>query len=150
MELPREKADELATTGQDDRLVEGTRPGHLKASNEPGRVALVRRIVSLRTLAAFVAAHRGAELIERHRTEHRDSLAEHPERHPDRSLAALASDPGITSASSCEIVRLFAIRALKRDRGGSANRAFGRQGQSRATTLVDVHKSAKNNRPVEY
>jgi len=45
---------------------------------------------------AFIAFHLGAELIERHRAEHRDPLAEHPERHPDRSLAALASDPGIT------------------------------------------------------
>jgi len=32
-------------------------PGYLKASNEPGRVALVCRIVSLRALTAFVATH---------------------------------------------------------------------------------------------
>jgi hypothetical protein len=68
----------------------------LNPSNKPGRVALVRGIVPLRTLAAFIAFHLGGELIERHGAEHRDSLAEHPERHPDRSLAALAADPGIT------------------------------------------------------
>ena len=45
---------------------------------------------------AFIATHPGAELVERHRAQHRDPLAEHPERHPDRSLAALAADPGIT------------------------------------------------------
>jgi len=32
-------------------------PGHLNPSNEPGRVALVCRIVSLRALTAFVATH---------------------------------------------------------------------------------------------
>jgi hypothetical protein len=66
-------------------------PGHLKASNEPGRVALVCRIISLRVLAAFIATHLGA-----HGAEYRDPLAEHPERHPHGALAALASDPGIT------------------------------------------------------
>ena len=66
------------------------------ASNKPGLVVLVCRIVSLRALAAFIATHLGAELVERHGAEHRDPLAEHPERHPDRSLAALASDPRIT------------------------------------------------------
>src|SRR6266481_10145842 len=40
--------------------------------------------------------HLGAELVERHGAEHRDPFAEHPERHPDRALAALASDPRIT------------------------------------------------------
>jgi hypothetical protein len=71
-------------------------PRHLKTSNEPGRVALVCRIVSLRALTAFVATHFSAELVECHGAEHRDSLAEHPERHPDRPLAALASDSRIT------------------------------------------------------
>jgi len=54
------------------------RPGHLKASNEPGRVVLVCRVVSLRALAAFIATHPGVELVERHRAQHRDPLAEHP------------------------------------------------------------------------
>ena len=45
---------------------------------------------------AFIAFHLGAELIERHRAEHRDPLAEHPERHPHGALAALASDPRVT------------------------------------------------------
>src|SRR5216684_5139621 len=35
-----------------------------------------------------------AELVQRHGAEHRYSLAEHPERHPDRSLAALAPIKG--------------------------------------------------------
>ena len=42
------------------------------------------------------AFHLSAELVERHGAEHRDPLAEHPERHPDRPLAALAPDPRIT------------------------------------------------------
>jgi hypothetical protein len=38
----------------------------------------------------------GAELVQRHGAEHRDPLAEHPERHPHGALAAaLASDPRI-------------------------------------------------------
>jgi hypothetical protein len=89
-------ADARQTAGQRNWIIEGARPGHLKASNEPGRVALVCRIVSLRALAAPIAFHFGAELVQRHRAEHRDPLAEHLERHPDRSLAALASDPRIT------------------------------------------------------
>ena len=81
----------------------------LKASNEPGRVALVCGIVTLRALAAPIAFHLGAELVERHGAEHRYSLAEHPERHPHGALAALASDPRITLG--WEMVRLSAIRA---------------------------------------
>jgi hypothetical protein len=69
---------------------------HLKASSEPGRIALLCRVVSLGQFSAFIATHLGADLVERHRAEHRYSLAEHLERHPDRSLAALASDPRIT------------------------------------------------------
>ena len=57
--------------------------------------------------------------------------AEHLERHPDRSLAALASDPVITFGLELEIVQLSAIRALKRDRGGSGNDAMGRAGTGR-------------------
>ena len=68
----------------------------LNPSNEPGRGALVCRIVSLRTLAAFIATHLGAELVERHGAEHRDPLAEHPERHPHGALAAHAAGSGIT------------------------------------------------------
>ena len=90
------EGDELAATGQRNRIIEAARPGHLKASNEPGRVALVCRIISLGPLAAFIATHLGADLIERHGAEHWDPPAEHFERHPDRSLAALATDPGIT------------------------------------------------------
>jgi len=36
-----------------------------KGSNKAGRVALVCRIVSLRALAAFIATHLGAELVQR-------------------------------------------------------------------------------------
>jgi hypothetical protein len=61
-------------------------PGHLKASNEPGRVALICRIALLRPFTAFIATHLGAELVQRHGAEHWYSLAEHPERHPDRAL----------------------------------------------------------------
>ena len=68
----------------------------MRASNEPGRVALVCRIVSLRPLAAFIATHLGAELVELHGAEHRDPLAKHAERHPYGALAALAPDPRIT------------------------------------------------------
>ena len=57
-----------------------------KSSNEPGCIALVRRVVSLMPLAAPIAFHPGAELVERHGAEHRDPLAEHPERHPQLSL----------------------------------------------------------------
>ena len=46
--------------------------------------------------------------------------AEHLERHPDRSLAALASDPVITFGLELEIVQLSAIRALKRGLSGNA------------------------------
>src|SRR5882762_6045147 len=77
-------------------IVEGARPRHLKASNKPGRVALVCRIISLRPFTAFIATHLGAELVQRHGAEHRDPLAEHPERYPHGALAALAPDPGIT------------------------------------------------------
>ena len=51
-----------------------------------GRVALVRRIVSLRALAAFIVTHLGAELVERHGAEHRDPLAGATERHPHGAL----------------------------------------------------------------
>ena len=69
-------------TGWPDWLVEAAGPGHLKASNKPGRVALVCRVVSLRALAALIAFHPGAELVQRHGAEHRYPLAEHPERAP--------------------------------------------------------------------
>src|SRR5712664_2757427 len=60
---------------------------------------------------AFIATHPGAELVQRHGAEHRDPLAEHPERHPRGALAALATDPGITLGldSSWEIIRLSAM-----------------------------------------
>ncbi len=73
-----------------------SRSRHLKASNEPGRVALVCRIVSRWSLAAFIAAHLGAKLVEGHGAEHWYSLAQHFEGHPNRPLAALAADPRIT------------------------------------------------------
>ena len=57
---------------------------------------MVCRIVSLWPFTAFIATHPCAELVERHGAEHRDPLAEHPERHPDRSLATLAPDPRVT------------------------------------------------------
>ena len=62
-------------------------PGH-------GRVALIRRIVWLRALTAFIATHLGAELVEHHSAQHRYSLAEHLGGHPHRSFTAppLAAD----------------------------------------------------------
>jgi len=56
--------------------------GTSKSFERTGRVALVRGIVSLRALAAFIATHPGAELVERHGAEHRDPFAEHPEPRP--------------------------------------------------------------------
>jgi len=79
-----------------DRSAEAGRHERALASNEPGRVALVCRIVSLRPFTAFIATHLGAEMVQRHGAEHRYPLAEHPERHPHRSLAALATDPRVT------------------------------------------------------
>src|SRR5665647_266032 len=67
-----------------------------KAPCKPRSVALPRGIVSLRPLAALVAFHLGPQLVERPRTQHRYLLPDHLERHPDRALAALASDPRIT------------------------------------------------------
>jgi hypothetical protein len=61
-------------------------PGHLNPSNKPGRIALVYKIVSLRPLAAPIAFHLGAELVERHRAEHWYSLAENLESHPHGAL----------------------------------------------------------------
>jgi len=90
----------------------------LKASNKPGRVALVCRIVSLRALATFIAPHPGAELVEHHGAEHRDPLAEHPERHPHGTLAALAPDPGITLGLKLGDSSVVCHAALKRDCGG--------------------------------
>jgi hypothetical protein len=90
-------------------------PGHLQASNKPGRVALVCRVVSLRALAAFIAFHLGAELVERHRAEHRYPLAEHPERYPHRALAAFATDLRITFGLEQGNGAVAAIRASKRD-----------------------------------
>jgi hypothetical protein len=58
--------------------------------------SLICRVVSLWSLTAFIATHLGSELVEGHGAEHWYSLAEHLERHPDRALAALASDPRIT------------------------------------------------------
>jgi len=68
----------------------------LKASRKPRRVFLSRGIVSLRPLAALLAFHLGRQLIERPRTESGYLLPDHLERHPDRALAALASNPRIT------------------------------------------------------
>jgi hypothetical protein len=65
----------------------------LKASRKPRRIVLLRGIVSLGPLAALFAFHLGLQLVERSRTQAGDLLSDHPERHPDRALAALASDP---------------------------------------------------------
>jgi hypothetical protein len=67
----------------------------LKTSGKAGSVALPRRVVALWPLAAFVALHLGPKIVERPRTQHRQPLADHLERHPHRALAALASDPRI-------------------------------------------------------
>jgi hypothetical protein len=107
--------NEMATAGQGNGFVEGAGPGHLRGSNEPGRVALVCRTVSLRALAAFIATHLGAELVERHRAEHGQSFVEHPERHPDRSLAALATDPPLTFGLELGDSSVVCHLALKRD-----------------------------------
>jgi hypothetical protein len=87
----------------------------LKASNKRGRVALVCRIVSLRPLTAFIAFHPGAQLVERHGAEHREPLAEHPERHPHGALAALAPDPGIAFGLEQGDSSVVCHAALKRD-----------------------------------
>jgi hypothetical protein len=69
--LRRLEGNDLATAGQGNGIVERDAGlGHLKGSNKPGRIALVRGIVPLRTLAAFIATHLGAELVERHGAEH--------------------------------------------------------------------------------
>src|SRR5712671_2438755 len=64
-----------------------------KSFERTGRVVLICRVVSLWSLTSFIATHLGPELVEGHGAQHRYSLAEHLERHPDRTLAALASDP---------------------------------------------------------
>src|SRR5258705_2765048 len=101
-------------------IVEGARPRHLKASNKPGRVTLVCRIVSLRTLTAPIAFHLGAELVERHGAEHRDPLAQHPERHPHGALAAFAPDPRITLSLELGNGAVVWHAALKRGLSGNA------------------------------
>jgi hypothetical protein len=53
-----------------------SRSRHLKASNKPGRAALVCRIVSFGALAIFIAAHLEGD--------------------PHRAFTALAADPRIT------------------------------------------------------
>ena len=80
--------------------------------------------------------HPGAELVERHGAEHRDPITGHPERHPERSLAALATDP---RASSWEMARLSAMP----HQSALANDAMGRA-VKRAALLpfVGVHKPA--------
>src|SRR5882757_9025286 len=103
-------------------IVEGARPRHLKASNKPGRVTLVCRIVSLRPFTAFIATHLGAELVERHGAEHRDPLAQHPERHPHGALAALAPDPRITFGLELGNGAVVCHAASKRGPGALANR----------------------------
>src|SRR6266481_5564414 len=70
--------------------------------------------VSLRALAAFIAFHLRAELVERHGAEHRDPLAEHPERHPHGALAALAPDPRITFGLKLGDSSVVCHAALKR------------------------------------
>jgi len=80
--------------GQDFTLARAT-PSAASEHYEPGRVALICRIVSLRALAAPIAFHLGAELVQRHGAEHRNPLAEHLEGQPHGALAALAPDPGI-------------------------------------------------------
>jgi hypothetical protein len=87
---------ELLTLRRLDWFVEGPEPWHLKASSEPGRISRLCRIISLGQFTAFIATHLRPELVERHGAEHRYLLPDHLERHPDRSLAALASDPRIT------------------------------------------------------
>ena len=84
----------------------------LKASNEPGRVALVCRIVSLGPFTAPIAFHLGAELVQRHGAEHRDPLAEHLERH---GALALASDPRLTFGLELRDSSVVCHLALKRD-----------------------------------
>jgi hypothetical protein len=69
---------------------------------------------------APIAFHFGAELVERHGAEHRDPLAEHPERHPQSALAALASDPRVTLGFELGDGAGVCHAALKRGTAGSA------------------------------
>src|SRR5882762_6931154 len=62
-----------------------SRSRHLKASNEPRRVALVCRIISFRALAAFIAAHLEGD--------------------PHRAFTALAADPRIKAVALCSEYR---------------------------------------------
>jgi hypothetical protein len=65
------------------------------AASEPRSIALPRGIVPLGPLAAAVAFHFRADLVQRPRAQSGDFLPDHLERHPDRPLAALASDSRI-------------------------------------------------------
>jgi hypothetical protein len=70
---------------------------HSIALRKPRSVALPGGIVALGAVAAAaVALHLGPQLVERPRTESGYLLPDHLERHPDRTLAALAADPRIT------------------------------------------------------
>ena len=73
-------------------IIEAAGPWHLETSREAGRISLLCRIVSLRALAAFIATHLDPELVQRHRTEHRYLLPDHPKGHPAGALAALTAD----------------------------------------------------------
>jgi hypothetical protein len=84
----RSKADVRAKQKFDVRF--------LKASRKSRRVALLRWIVSLGPLAALVALHVGPPVRRASTNSARDGLPDHLEWHPDRSHAALASDPKIS------------------------------------------------------
>ena len=62
----------------------------------------------------FIATHPGAELVERHGAEHRDALAQHSERHPHGTLAALAPDPRLTFDFKLGDIAVVCHAALKR------------------------------------
>jgi hypothetical protein len=65
-------------------------------------------------LAAPIAFHPGAELVERHGAEHRDPLAEHPERHPQLSLKNEQKPP--SSSEMNELIKISgALAALAPD-----------------------------------
>jgi len=81
----------------------------LKALREARRVALSCGTVSLGPLAALVAFHLRTQFVERPRTESGYLLPDYLERHPDRALAALTSDPRMSDNSETLILRSTVI-----------------------------------------
>lgn len=97
--------DAISSGERPDRVrgVQGERsgPGQHLISEAPGiawRVLLPGRVVAPRPAAAVLAPQLWPDIIQRHARQWpvRMGGADHPERHPDRSLAAFGGDPGVT------------------------------------------------------